>query len=126
MKKQQRALVEEVRRSESYRGAVLEGRDIGTVVFPAAEFKFYVDASPEIRAKRRLLQLQKSGEDVDYEEVLNALRKRDFQDQNRKIAPLKPANDAIIVDTGRLTADGVLENLLNYILKKESTSLELN
>ena len=126
MKKQQRALVEEVRRSESYRGAVLEGRDIGTVVFPAAEFKFYVDASPEIRAKRRLLQLQKSGEDVDYEEVLNALRKRDFQDQNRKVAPLKPANDAIIVDTGRLTADGVLENLLNYILKKESTSLELN
>ena len=73
MKKQQRALVEEVRRSESYRGAVLEGRDIGTVVFPAAEFKFYVDASPEIRAKRRLLQLQKSGEDVDYEEVLSAL-----------------------------------------------------
>ena len=126
MKKQQRALVEEVRRSESYRGAVLEGRDIGTVVFPAAEFKFYVDASPEIRAKRRLLQLQKSGEDVDYEEVLSALRKRDFQDQNRKVAPLKPANDAIIVDTGRLTADGVLENLLNYILKKESTSLELN
>ena len=126
MKKQQRALVEEVRRSESYRGAVLEGRDIGTVVFPAAEFKFYVDASPEIRAKRRLLQLQKSGEDVDYEEVLNALRKRDFQDQNRKVAPLKPANDAIIVDTGRLTADGVLENLLNYVLKKESTSLELN
>ena len=57
---------------------------------------------------------------------LNALQKRDFQDQNRKVAPLKPANDAIIVDTGRLTADGVLENLLNYILKKESTSLELN
>ena len=126
MKKQQRALVEEVRRSESYRGAVLEGRDIGTVVFPAAEFKFYVDASPEIRAKRRLLQLQKSGEDVDYEEVLSALQKRDFQDQNRKVAPLKPANDAIIVDTGRLTADGVLENLLNYVLKKESTSLKLN
>ena len=104
----------------------MEDKDIGTVVFPAAEFKFYVDASPEIRAKRRLLQLQKSGEDVDYEEVLSALRKRDFQDQNRKVAPLKPANDAIIVDTGRLTADGVLENLLNYVLKKESTGLELN
>ena len=124
MKKQQRALVEEVRRSESYRGAVLEGRDIGTVVFPAAEFKFYVDASPEIRAKRRLLQLQKCGENSDYEEILIALQKRDFQDQNRKVAPLKPANDAIIVDTGRLTAEGVLEKLLKYVLKKkESTCL---
>ena len=117
MKKQQRALVEEVRRSESYQGAVLEGRDIGTVVFPAAEFKFYVDASPEIRAKRRLLQLQERDEEVNYEEILTALTKRDFQDQNRKVAPLKPAEDAIIVDTGMMSAEEVLEHLLDCVLK---------
>jgi cytidylate kinase len=122
MKKQQRVLVEEVRRSESYQGAVLEGRDIGTVVFPAAEFKFYVDASPEIRAKRRLLQLQERDEEVNYEEILTALTKRDFQDQNRKEAPLKPAEDAIIVDTGMMSAEEVLEHLLDCVLKDKEVN----
>ena len=112
MKKQQRALVEEVRRSENYQGVVLEGRDIGTVVFPAADFKFYVDASPEIRAKRRYLQLRESKEDADYEKILTDLRKRDYQDQNRKIAPLKPAEEAIIVNTSKLSAEDVLDYLL--------------
>ena len=111
MKKQQRMLVEEVRRSGSYQGAVLEGRDIGTVVFPKADFKFYVDASPEIRAKRRLLQLQECGEDANFVEILAALNKRDYQDQNRKVAPLRAAEDAVIVDTGNLSATEVLEHL---------------
>ena len=115
MKKQQRALVEEVRRSESYQGAVLEGRDIGTVVFPAADFKFYVDASPEIRAKRRLLQLRERKEDADYEKILTDLRKRDYQDQNRKIARLKPAEEAIIIDTARLCVEDVLGYLLDCV-----------
>ena len=119
MKKQQRVLVEEVRKSSSYRGAVLEGRDIGTVVFPTADFKFYVDASPEIRAKRRLLQLQVRGEDPGFEEILCALQKRDYQDQNREIAPLKPAEDATIVDTAELSAEQVLEYLLNCVLKEK-------
>ncbi len=122
MKKQQRNLVEEARRLESYKGAILEGRDIGTVVFPAAEFKFYVDASPEIRAKRRLLQLRESGEEANYEEIITALRKRDFQDQNRKVAPLKPAEDAIIVDTGMLSADEVLQHLLDCVLNEKEVN----
>jgi cytidylate kinase len=122
MKKQQRTLVEEVRKSESYLGAVLEGRDIGTVVFPDAEFKFYVDASPEIRAKRRMLQLQERGENVNFEKILTALRKRDFQDQNRKVAPLRPAEDALIVDTGNLSADQVLEHLVACIGEEKNVS----
>ena len=111
MKKQQQMLVEEVRRSGNYQGAVLEGRDIGTVVFPKADFKFYVEASPEIRAKRRFLQLQECGEDANFVDILEALNKRDYQDQNRKIAPLRAAEDAVIVDTGDLTAKEVLEHL---------------
>ena len=122
MKKQQRTLVEEARRLESYQGAVLEGRDIGTVVFPAAEFKFYVDASSEMRAKRRLLQLRERGEETDYEEIITTLRKRDFQDQNRKVAPLKPAEDAIIVDTERLSADEVLKHLLDCVLNEKEVN----
>ena len=122
MKKQQRSIVEEVRRSESYQGAVLEGRDIGTVVFPAADFKFYVDASPEIRAKRRLLQLRERKEDADYEKIITDLRNRDYQDQNRKIAPLKPAEQAIIVDTARLGIEDVLGYLLDCITTEKEIS----
>ena len=111
MKKQQRMIVEEVRSSGSYQGAVVEGRDIGTVVFPKADFKFYIDASSEIRAKRRLLQLQECGEYANFVEILAALNKRDYQDQNRKVAPLRAAEDAVIVDTGNLSATEVLEHL---------------
>ena len=120
MKNQQRTLVEEVRKSEGYLGAVLEGRDIGTVVFPEAEFKFFVDASPEIRAKRRMLQLQARGEVAIFEKILTALRKRDFQDQNRKVAPLKPAEDSLIVDTGNMSADQVLEHLATCIGERKN------
>ncbi len=101
----------------------MEGRDIGTVVFPDAEFKFYVDASPEIRAKRRMLQLQERGENANFEKILTALRKRDFQDQNRKVAPLRPAEDALIVDTGNLSADQVLEHLVACIGEEKKCQL---
>ena len=115
LKKQQMSLVEEVRKSSSYLGAVLEGRDVGTVVFPVADFKFFVDALPEIRAKRRMLQLRERGENANFEEILVDLRKRDFQDQNRKVAPLMAAEDAIIVDTGILSTAQVLEHLLSCV-----------
>ena len=111
MKKQQRMLVEEIRRSGTYQGVVLEGRDIGTVVFPGADFKFYVDASPEIRAKRRFLQLQECGEEANFVEILATLNKRDHQDQIRKVAPLRAAEDAVIVDTGNLSVSEVLKHL---------------
>ncbi len=100
----------------------MEGRDIGTVVFPDAEFKFYVDASPEIRAKRRVLQLQERGENANFKKILTALRKRDFQDQNRKVAPLRPAEDALIVDTGNLSSDQVLEHLVACIGEEKNIS----
>ena len=115
MKKQQRKLVENVKSDQKFNGAVLEGRDIGTVVFPDAEIKFYVDASPEVRAKRRTLQLQEKGEKVDYAAILKALEDRDYQDKNRKVAPLKAADDAIIVDTGEMDVDQVLSHLISLV-----------
>ena len=115
MKKQQRSMVVKIQKSLISPGTILEGRDIGTVVFPLADAKFYLDASPEIRAKRRFKQLQLGGEDVDFEEILTALRKRDFQDQNRKVAPLKAADDAIIIDTGKISKEEVLRILLEFI-----------
>jgi len=115
LKKQQRAMVEKIQKSLTSPGTILEGRDVGTVVFPLADLKFYLDASPEIRAKRRFKQLQVSGEDVDFEEILTALQKRDFQDQNRKVAPLKVADNAIIIDTGKISIKEVLRILLEFV-----------
>ena len=115
MKKQQREIVEKVRKLKKYKGVVLEGRDIGTIVFPEAEFKFFLDASPEVRAKRRMLQMNGDEDNSNYEDILEALNNRDFQDKNRKVAPLKPANDAIIVDTARLSVSQVLDNLLSNV-----------
>ena len=115
MKKKQRSLVKEECESGNYKGAVLEGRDIGTVVFPDADHKFYVDASPEIRAERRYLQLREQDVDADFQEILSALVERDYQDKNRSIAPLKPAEDAIIIDTGNMNIDEVMQHLLESV-----------
>ena len=119
MKKQQREIVKKVRKLKKYHGAVLEGRDIGTIVFPGADFKFFLDASPEVRAKRRMLQIH-GDDNSNYENILEALNNRDYQDKNRKVAPLKAAEDAIIVDTASLSVTQVLENLLSHFFKKEN------
>lgn len=120
LKIQQRALVEEVYESGSYKGAVLEGRDIGTVVFPDADYKFYIDASPEIRAERRFLQLQERNVKADYQEILSALAERDYQDKNRDLSPLRAAEDAVIIDTGNLSIEEVLRHLLEIAgMKKD-------
>ena len=116
LKQQQRQLVAETEGQNAYSGAVLEGRDIGTVVVPDATIKFFVDADSEIRAQRRTDQLLEQGQQADYVEVLAALRERDLQDQTRAIAPLKPAEDAIIVDTTHLTPEQVLEQMSDEIL----------
>ena len=115
MKKKQRSLVKEESESGNYRGAVLEGRDIGTVVFPDADHKFYVDASPEIRAERRYLELRGQDVDVDFQEILSALVERDHQDKSRSIAPLRAAEDAIIIDTGNMSIDEVMQHLLENV-----------
>ncbi|MGA1598320.1 MAG: (d)CMP kinase [bacterium] len=107
MKEQQRRIVFEAR-DQGLPGAVLEGRDIGTVIFPEADCKFFVEADPQIRAQRRTEQLQAKGEQVRYEEVLQALQERDERDRNREVAPLLPAPDSILVDTSELSVEDAL------------------
>lgn len=84
------------------KGAVLDGRDIGTVICPNARVKIYVTASPETRAQRRALELTARGEKTDYQSVLADVKKRDERDGSRSVAPLKPAADAIVLDTSDL------------------------
>ncbi|MDQ7032061.1 MAG: (d)CMP kinase [Desulfonauticus sp.] len=96
---------------------VAEGRDMGSCVFPDARYKFFLDADVSVRAKRRVLQLEEKGMQVDFKSILDALRKRDFQDRNRKIAPLKPAKDAVIIDTTHLSAEEVFDILKNKITR---------
>lgn len=91
---------------------VAEGRDLGTVVFPDAAAKFFLDASPEVRARRRWLELRERGEEADLAELTRRIRERDDQDRNRAIAPLKAAPDAMLIDTSGLSIDGVLAQLL--------------
>ena len=115
MKKKQRALVKGEFEVGNFKGAVLEGRDIGTVVFPYADHKFYIDASPEIRAKRRYLQLLKHNVNADFQEILSAILERDHQDKNRNLAPLRAAEDAIIIDTGKMNIGEVMQYLIDSV-----------
>lgn len=99
-------------------GAVLDGRDIGTVVCPEAPVKLFVTASTEIRAQRRLKELQGRGIDAIYEQVLEDMIDRDARDSQRATAPLKPAEDAITLDTSELTIEQVIEQAKVIILER--------
>ncbi len=90
-------------------GAVLDGRDIGTVICPDADVKIFVVASPEARAQRRALELAGQGDKFDYAAILEDIRKRDARDSERAAAPLKPAPDAILLDTTRLSIEAAFE-----------------
>lgn len=103
------ALLEFQRSFGRARGAVLDGRDIGTVVFPDAAVKLFITASPEERARRRFLELRSRGVAADPDQVLAEIAARDAQDANRPVAPLKPAADAIVIDTTALDADAAFE-----------------
>lgn len=94
---------------------VVEGRDITTVVFPSAEYKFYLDANPRIRAERRFEELKEKGLDIDFEETKKDLEKRDCADKNRKAGPLKISKDAVVIDTSNLTIEGSVEEIKKYI-----------
>lgn len=94
---------------------VMEGRDITTVVLPDADYKFYLNASPEIRAKRRTLQLKEKGLNADYKEIIRDIKKRDNNDIKRENSPLKVADDAIVIDSSNLTAEESIEKILSYI-----------
>lgn len=100
---------------QKHGGAVLEGRDIGTVVFPNADYKFYLDASPEERAKRRCKELIESGQKASEISVKEDILTRDDSDMKRSMGALKKADDAIFVDTTGLSIEGVTEKILSHI-----------
>jgi cytidylate kinase len=96
-------------------GAVLDGRDIGTVVCPDADLKIFLTASTEVRARRRYQELQSTGYSVDYQSVLDDLKARDDRDAGRAAAPTRPAADAILIDTSDMTRDEVLDAVMALV-----------
>jgi cytidylate kinase len=96
-------------------GLVAEGRDTGTVVFPDAAWKFFLDAPPEERARRRALQLREQGQEVDEQKLLAQIIERDRQDRERTIAPLVKAEDAVVIDSSNLSADEVAARMLAVV-----------
>lgn len=109
------ALLDQQRNLGSKGAAVMEGRDIGTVVFPDAEVKIFLTASDEERAQRRMKELQTRGQSTSFETVLQDIRDRDKNDMERAVAPLKKADDAIELDTTGLTIDQVLERIVEIV-----------
>ena len=101
-------------------GLIADGRDMGTVVFPDAPVKVFLDASAEERAQRRFNQLQDKGFSVSIAQILSEIKERDFRDRNRAVAPLRPADDALVIDSTSLTIDEVVNKVL------ELTKLKLN
>lgn len=108
-------LLELQRKMAEGKNVIMEGRDIGTIVFPNADVKIYLDASPEERAKRRVKQNQEKGIETSYEEVLKSIKNRDKQDSTRKVAPLKQAEDAIYIDSSHMTIEEVTEEIIKII-----------
>lgn len=106
--------------AERLPGAVLDGRDIGTVICPNAQVKIYVTASPEVRARRRTDELTAKGRDVDYARILEETRERDERDSNRAVAPLRPADDAVVLDTSTLDRAGALAAALAVVEAKRA------
>lgn len=97
---------------------IMDGRDIGTVILPDADVKIFLTASPEVRAKRRYLQLIESGEKAEYNAIVADVIKRDFNDTHRKISPLKQANDAIFFDSSEYDFEQTVDNLLKIIKER--------
>lgn len=105
---------------------VMVGRDIGTVVLPEADLKIYLDASVEERARRRYAELRARGEDVDYEEILTSMKRRDQKDSTRKVAPLRPAHDARILTTDDLNLEEVLQRVFDFFKSCSQSRLSVN
>jgi cytidylate kinase len=107
-------MVKQQRENGKNKGIVMDGRDIGTVVFPNAELKIFMTASPEIRAQRRFLELKEKGQEVDFSSILQNVEGRDEIDSNREVSPLKKAEDALILDNSYLSR----EEQLKWTLEK--------
>ena len=99
-------------------GLIADGRDMGTVVFPDAQVKLFLDASAEERAKRRYKQLQNKGINGNFAQILAEIKERDLRDRNRAVAPLKPADDAFLLDSTTLSIDEVIGQALDYIQQR--------
>lgn len=115
-------LVKQQQEMGKSKGVVMDGRDIGTTVFPDAELKIFVTASPEIRAKRRYDELTAKGDKVDYEEILNNVKQRDHIDENREVSPLRKADDALVLDNSNMSIaeqDAWLEKAFAEAVNKE-------
>ncbi|KIO42673.1 MULTISPECIES: (d)CMP kinase [Sanguibacteroides] len=111
-------LVRKQREMAEEGGVVMDGRDIGSVVFPHAEVKFFMTAAPEIRAQRRYKELVEKGEKVTYEEVEENVRKRDYIDENREVSPLRRTPDAIVIDNGKMSIEEEVSEMLKVIKSK--------
>lgn len=106
------------RKISEKKSVILDGRDIGTVVFPNADIKIFLVASPEIRAKRRYLEDKK----IEYNKILQDIIKRDYEDTNREHSPLKKAKDAILIDSDDLTFEQVVDKIIGIIKEYENKS----
>ena len=114
------ALLDLQRRLGAGGGVVVEGRDTGTVVFPTAAAKFFLTATDEERARRRVAELRATGAQVDYEKTLSEIRERDHRDASRDVAPMKPAEDALLIDSSTQTIEQVVENLARTVEARAS------
>lgn len=112
------ALVRQQQRMGDEKGIVMDGRDIGTVVFPKAEVKLFLTARPEVRAQRRFLELQQKGQSADFEQVLKETNERDYRDTHRKESPLRQADDAILFDNSELTEEGQMKQIIEIFEKR--------
>ena len=111
-------LVDRQRELGKSMNVILDGRDIGTVVFPNADIKLFITASPEIRAQRRYDEMKKKGENVTFAEVAKNIQSRDFIDQNREVSPLKKADDAYVIDNSNLSKHEQLQQAISIIKSK--------
>ena len=100
------------------KSVIMDGRDIGTNVFKDAQFKFYLTAEPEERARRRYKELQERGEHVSYEEILKDVKDRDYRDTHRKLNPLKKADDAMEIDSTNMNIEEVVDEICTSILER--------
>ncbi|WP_019672614.1 (d)CMP kinase [Psychrobacter lutiphocae] len=99
-------------------GLIADGRDMGTVVFPNADAKVYLTASAKARADRRVAQLEQAGQAVDYESILQSIKQRDARDENRSVAPSKPAKDALVLDSSNMSAEEVYQSIKKFCQEK--------
>ena len=111
-------LLERQRELARHNSVIMDGRDIGTVVLPNAQVKVFLTASAEERARRRCLEMEQKGAPVDYEQTLREIRQRDEQDMNRETAPLKPAEDSVLLDTSDLDFEGAVQRLLEIVRER--------